>query len=131
MPGGGAPTALCICCEPEGLSDGRYLQPASISAAYLRLCSLLPLQPAAWPRTCRHRCAQFKDEYVACLKAHSNEADACQEVAGRYLQCRMERCAPAEAAPVGLLWAVAGPSNPVACSPSPYRGRLHGAVAGT
>lgn len=100
------------------------LQPTCASAACCH-CSLPPGPARA------AIAAQFKDEYVACLKAHSNEADACQEVAGRYLQCRMERCAPAAAAPVGLLWAVAGPSNPAACSPSPCRGRLHGTVAGT
>ena len=34
---------------------------------------------------------QVKEEYLECLKAHQAEGEACQGVAKRYLECRMER----------------------------------------
>ena len=33
----------------------------------------------------------MKEEYLECLKAHQAAGEACQGVAKRYLECRMER----------------------------------------
>lgn len=36
-------------------------------------------------------CKEVQQQYMACLKEHGGDAEACQAVAKRYLQCRMER----------------------------------------
>lgn len=51
---------------------------------------------------------QIKEQYLACLKEHGNDSEACRDLAKAYLQCRMERCA---AAPP-----VAAAVEPPACS---------------
>ena len=35
---------------------------------------------------------QVKEDYLACLKQHNNDAEKCREVAKLYLECRMDRC---------------------------------------
>ena len=35
---------------------------------------------------------QVKEQYLACLKEHANQAEACRELAKIYLECRMDRC---------------------------------------
>ena len=36
--------------------------------------------------------AQVQEQYLACLKEHANQAEACRELAKTYLECRMDRC---------------------------------------
>ncbi|CAL5220550.1 g2586 [Coccomyxa viridis] len=36
-------------------------------------------------------CKQAKEEYMACLKQHGNQAESCRSLAKHYLECRMER----------------------------------------
>lgn len=36
-------------------------------------------------------CKNIKEEYIACLRKHDQQANACRELARRYLECRMER----------------------------------------
>lgn len=36
-------------------------------------------------------CVQAQEEYMACLKAANQDASACQGLAKKYLQCRMEK----------------------------------------
>ena len=35
---------------------------------------------------------QVKEQYLACLKEHASQAEACRELAKTYLECRMDRC---------------------------------------
>ena len=48
----------------------------------------------AWHVTCPHEVStlQAKEEYMACLREHGNQAKSCRSIAKRYLECRMERC---------------------------------------
>ncbi|KAK9839854.1 hypothetical protein WJX81_006333 [Elliptochloris bilobata] len=36
-------------------------------------------------------CKAVKEQYLACLKEHANQAEGCRELAKAYLECRMER----------------------------------------
>ena len=51
-----------------------------------------PQLSTSQPPCKRHGAAQVKDDYLACLKQHNNNAQECREVAKLYLACRMERC---------------------------------------
>ena len=74
-----------------------------------QVCTLLALRPSPAPTGPRvsatnviagasaisyvqRGAEQVKDEYLACLKQHQNNAEECREVAKLYLACRMERC---------------------------------------
>ena len=46
----------------------------------------------------------MKEDYLACLKQHSNDAEKCREVAKLYLECRMERCGQHHDENMGLVW---------------------------
>lgn len=63
--------------------------------ALLSACSLAVSSGSACAQRRRQHCVwlQVKEQYLACLKEHANEAEGCRDLAKAYLECRMERCA--------------------------------------
>jgi len=54
----------------------------------LEVCNRGPRKRASFLSTTS---VNVKEDYLACLKQHSNNAEKCQEVAKLYLECRMDR----------------------------------------
>ncbi|WIA12178.1 hypothetical protein OEZ85_012249 [Tetradesmus obliquus] len=56
-----------------------------------RGASAKPPEKGIFPLDHFGECKQVADAYLKCLKQHARDAVACQELAKKYLQCRMER----------------------------------------
>lgn len=50
-----------------------------------------PPEKGVFPLDHFGECKHVKEEYMACLKDHQNDASACTRLARRYLECRMDR----------------------------------------
>jgi len=50
-----------------------------------------PPEKGVFPLDHFGECQAAKEKYMACLKEHSGQTDACREVAKLYLECRMDK----------------------------------------
>ena len=82
------PCAPC-CALALSVFLGRTSTFANSSALCPNRSHLLP-RGWVYGKTCQ--VVQVKEQYLACLKEHANQAEACRELAKTYLECRMARC---------------------------------------
>ena len=50
-----------------------------------------PPEKGVFPLDHFGECQTVKEQYMACLKEHSGQTEACREVAKLYLECRMDK----------------------------------------